>query len=125
MELLKKLNKHGIDTESVITRLGGNVPLYLSICKKFLFDTSYPKLMEALSLGSISDAKMHIHTLKGVAANLGFQYMHALCKHILTAMEQCELKCFEHDINCLSDEYKIIIAILSDNGPGQKLNSSN
>lgn len=119
MELLyKKLKEHGVDTDSVITRLGGNEPLYLSICKKFLFDTSYPKLKEALSSGSISEARMHIHTLKGVAGNLGFQYMHALCKHILAAMEQCEFKYFEHDINCLSDEYQLIIAILSENGSG-------
>lgn len=126
MELLcRKLKEHGVDTESVITRLGGNEPLYLTICKKFLLDTSYPKLSEALSLGRISEAQMHIHTLKGVAANLGFQYMYALCKHILAAMEQCDLKCFEHDIRCLSDEYKIIIAILSDHGSGQKSNPLN
>lgn len=123
MEILcKKLKEHGIDTDSVITRLGGNEPLYLSICKKFLFDNSYPKLKEALSSGRIDDAQMHIHTLKGVAGNLGFQYMHSLCKHILAAMEKCEVRCFEYDINCLSDEYKIIIAILSEYSDERKAN---
>lgn len=112
--LCKRLKEHGVDTDGVINRLGKNESLYLSICLKFLSDRSYPLLQEALKAGNLEEVRAQIHTLKGVAANLGFLYMHALCKHILVFLDQNNRPPLEQDLRSLSQEYHILIAILSE-----------
>jgi HPt (histidine-containing phosphotransfer) domain-containing protein len=112
-QICRKLKEHGIDIDGVTERLGGNKNLYLTICKKFVHDRSYPLIKETLAEGNLSEAQVHIHTLKGVAANLGFIYLYALCNRLLTQLEQKELICFEKDIQKLSQECDLIISILS------------
>ncbi len=113
--MTKKMKQHGIDTEGVIARLGGKEKLYLTICKKFLDDPSFSSIQEAISKGDYTKAKLHIHTLKGVAANLGFSYLHALCSHLLTELEQEALGSFYRDLIHLDQEYNIITSILKEN----------
>ncbi len=110
-----KMKEHGIDTDGVISRLGDKEMLYLSICKKFLNDTSYPSAREAIKKGDYIEAQIHLHTLKGVAANLGFIYLHALCNRLLTELEQESLSYFNRDLISLGQEYEIIISILNEN----------
>ncbi|MDF2907999.1 MAG: Hpt protein [Herbinix sp.] len=112
-QMCRKLKEHGIDIDGVIERLGGNKMLYLTICKKFVSDKSYPSIIEALAAGNLTEAHDHIHTLKGVAANLGFIYLYALCNRLLTELEQKELICFEQDIRKLIQECDFLISILS------------
>jgi HPt (histidine-containing phosphotransfer) domain-containing protein len=116
MELLtKKMKDHKIDTDGVIARLGGNEKLYIAICKKFLNDISYPSVWEAVNKGDYEQARKHIHTLKGVAVNLGFLYLSSLCNHLLTEMEQQNFNLFNKDLISLAQEYDIIISILKEN----------
>lgn len=116
MELLTmKMKEHGIDTDGVITRLDGKEKLYLTICNKFLGDTSYPSIREAINKGDYIEAQIHIHTLKGVAANLGFIYLHALCNRLLSDLEQKAFSSFNRDLISLGQEYDIIISILNKN----------
>ncbi len=112
--LYRRLTEHGVNTDEVINRLGKNENLYLSICLKFLSDQSYPLFQKALKAGDLSEARMQIHTLKGVAANLGFVYLNALCKHILAILDQNDYPHLEQDLKSLSQEYHILIAILSE-----------
>ena len=112
-QLCRQLREHGVDTEGVTERLGGNKKLYLSICKKFVYDKSYPSLKVALAAGDLLEAQVHIHTLKGVAANLGFIYLYALCNRILDEIKHKEMKYFELDIQKLSQECDLLISILS------------
>ncbi len=112
--LSRKLKEIGVDTGHVIDRLGGNEKIYLSICRKFLSDTNHTMLQEALRDGQFSKAQEHIHTLKGVAANLGFVQMHSLCHQLLSHMEQNELYLMEWDTEKLAREYHKIIAVLKE-----------
>ncbi len=112
-QIYQKLKEHGIDTDSVTERLGGNYRLYLTICEKFVYDKSYPSLKEALLSGDLSSVGTHLHTLKGVAANLGFLYLHDLCNSLLEQLKQNRLEHFNTDIQKLCLECNQIISILS------------
>jgi HPt (histidine-containing phosphotransfer) domain-containing protein len=114
-QMTKKLKEHRIDTDGVIARLGGKENLYLTICKKFLYDISYPTFWEAVNKGDFEEARKHIHTLKGVAVNLGFIYLSSLCNRLLIELEQQNFILFNKDLLSLSQEYDIIISILNEN----------
>lgn len=114
-QLTKKMKEHRIDTDGVIARLGGKEKLYLTICKKFLNDISYPSVWEAVNKEDYKEAGKHIHTLKGVAVNLGFIYLSSLCNRLLTELEQQNFNLFNKDLISLGQEYDIIISILNEN----------
>jgi HPt (histidine-containing phosphotransfer) domain-containing protein len=53
----------------------GNVDLYVSLLKRFLrtVDDLMAKTRESLEVGDHPAAQLHVHTLKGVSANIGAQ----------------------------------------------------
>lgn len=65
------------DFDSVLSRLGSEA-IITRVAVKFLNDTSFQTLKEALPEGNKEEAFRAAHTLKGVAVNLGFD---ALYKH--------------------------------------------
>jgi FOG: HPt domain len=91
-----KLKEVGVDVDSVVSRLGGKELLYLKICHSFLNDQSFQLFQQSMDAEDFKAAMTQIHTLKGVAANLGFIRMEGLCKNILRL-----LKC--NDITELSE----------------------
>lgn len=64
----------GSDYEEVFSRLPSK-QLIEKFIVKFVDDKSYSMLIEAMEAGNREDAFLHSHTLKGVAANLGFKKM--------------------------------------------------
>ncbi|MDF2485130.1 MAG: hypothetical protein K0R46_1298 [Herbinix sp.] len=111
-QLCRKLRELGVDTDGVIARLGGNEQLYLSICRKFINDASFLSAKNAFTSGDFMDAQVHIHTLKGVSANLGFSMIHSICERLLTELDQYDLEKFNEDMNILTREYDKIIALI-------------
>jgi HPt (histidine-containing phosphotransfer) domain-containing protein len=76
-----------IDSESALTRVGGNMALYKKLLVKFK-DGEYREKLEALITGGdIEGATAMAHTLKGVAANLSLTEVHALSLQIETALK--------------------------------------
>lgn len=110
----KKLIKIGIDVKSVVTRLGGNERLYLNICSKFTSDPNYRSLQEALSMNDYQSAEFRIHTLRGVAANLGFIRLAFISNSLLKDIQKQELTTLYQDNFSLSEEYGRIISVLND-----------
>lgn len=70
-EKLKTLRDAGINVDEVMERFCGNEGLFLKILKKFNYDKSFSDLKNALASGDMENATAHVHTLKGVAGNLG------------------------------------------------------
>lgn len=70
-DFLDRLAAHGVDTQATLERFMGNEDLYKKILKKFSADTSFADAVKARDEGRDEDVQMHIHTLKGVSANLG------------------------------------------------------
>ncbi len=70
---------HGIDYHGGIDRFGGNVALFEKFIFRYLDDTHYDQLVEALDAGDPEEGFRVAHTLKGVVGNLSFtSYFSAL-----------------------------------------------
>ncbi|REL28362.1 response regulator [Thalassotalea euphylliae] len=63
----------GLDTESALARIAGNIPLYLSLLEKFVTNHSQAisHLRQLLTTNDIDGAVRATHTLKGVTASIG------------------------------------------------------
>lgn len=73
MEFYRRI---GTDGAQVTVRLGGEA-MTSRFIRRFASDGSYNALMAALDAGQGQEAFRAAHTLKGVAANLGFERMWA------------------------------------------------
>lgn len=72
-----RLEAVGIDVEGALERFMGNELLLERFLKKFLEDTNYAKLKEALDTGDREGAITASHTLKGVCGNLSMTELFA------------------------------------------------
>lgn len=115
MELkIEKLIEHGLDVLSVLDRIGGNETMYLNICNKFIEDQTYFLFMDAIERKDYIVAELRIHTLKGIAANLGFLKLEALSRKILLNIRAKQYPLLEQDIIELTKEYHKIIHIINE-----------
>lgn len=115
MELIsRKLIEIGVDVPEVLNRLGGNETLYLSICSKFVKDDNYMEFCKAIKKKDYDKASMKLHTLKGVAANLGFLRMESLCKTIMEDIKERNRVSLSTQILLLAEEYNRILIVLKE-----------
>ena len=75
-ELKQELCSWGIDWPDVSARFMGNDDLVIKFMLKFADDHSMEELTGALAEGDTENAFKAIHTLKGVAGNLGMNVIH-------------------------------------------------
>ena len=63
----------GLDTESGLSRVGGNDKLYLKLLRQFIEQqgSAVAQVTDALAAGDIALAERIAHSLKGVAGNIG------------------------------------------------------
>ena len=66
----ERLTAAGIDTASALERMMGNEALLERFLKRFLDDTNYEKLTQAIAAGDEEAALTAAHTLKGLCGNL-------------------------------------------------------
>jgi len=105
----RKLIEMNIDVVSVVSRLGGDEQLYLSICRKYIKDQNFRLFIESIIGNDFSAAELYIHTLKGIAANLGFIRLEALCKTVLDELKINKYINIETHINNLCEEHTRIV----------------
>ncbi len=82
-DYLDQLKANGVDIAGTMERFMNNEELYKRILKKFLADTSFADAVRAKEEGRDEDAQMYIHTLKGVAANLGLTPIFTMTDEIM------------------------------------------
>lgn len=107
-----KVKELGVDFDYIYRVFGGNENLYLSLCNKFIQDPSYNKFQKSLMHQDYKDANLHLHTLKGVAANLGFCKLAEISNLLMT-----DIRCVNGNLNSihyqeLQYEYNRIISII-------------
>ena len=104
MTIQECYQKLGGDFEKVKTRLP-SVSLITKFITKFLDDSSFSELCDALQKGQREEAFRAAHTLKGVCANLGFDQLGAsACK--LTELLRPERNDIPEDAVLMLDEVK-------------------
>lgn len=110
----RKLIEIGIDVVSVVSRLGGDEQLYLSICRKYIKDQNMGLFHESIIKNDFSAAELYIHTLKGIAANLGFLRLEALCKEVLDDLRINKYINIITNINNLGEEHNRIVFLFNE-----------
>jgi len=77
VEVILPRSISGIELDEGLGRLGGNKTLYLKLLKKFVcdFTSSADEVVERINDGDPVTAERIVHTIKGVAGNLGAAQM--------------------------------------------------
>lgn len=100
----------GVDVKGVLLRLGQNENLYLSLCQKFIKDTTYQLFMDSLLKHEYKKAAFYVHTLKGISANLGFHRLEQYCLRLQEEISMQQVG--QKHISLLTNEYQKIILVL-------------
>lgn len=87
-EKREQLKSLGVDVDSTLERFMGNEELYLKFVRKTGEDPTVGELMEALERGDYDAVYRSAHTLKGVAANLGFSYLQSAAEKAVCLMRE-------------------------------------
>ena len=83
MNLKDALELAGVDYEMTLNRFSNNAMLLERFVKKFPGDKTFQELDAAVGDKRFGDVERAAHTLKGIAANLGFQYLSDLSAEVV------------------------------------------
>lgn len=104
--LLEKMEDMGAEVEDTLERLMGDEELYLEYLTQFPENQSIKDLRHSVDAGDCEQAMKDVHTLKGMALNLGILPLVDVCMDMLldfregnkeSAMEQIDAveECFQ------------------------------
>ena len=82
-ELFDKLEDMGAEVEDTLDRLMGDEEMYVEYLKKFPQNQNILELRKAVEAGDCDTAMKEVHTLKGVALNLGLLPLVDVCMDML------------------------------------------
>ena len=99
MTLEEVMRETGVDKETTLRRFSGNTSLLARIIRQYPADPTFGELETALAEGNQKNVERAAHTLKGVAANLGFQPLSDKCAEMVAMVRNGRLEgqqdCFE------------------------------
>lgn len=78
----------GVDIRTGIERTAGNEALYLKLLNKFLQDQNYERFLSAAAQDDLQTARIHIHALKGLSANLSLMELYQECVIVNAAVRE-------------------------------------
>lgn len=110
VEQLKQMN---FDVDATIARFAGNSGMYFKFLGKFLNDKSYENFEKALSENNFEAAEAAVHTLKGVAGNLGMTDLFNVSNNILTQIRNGNTSGIDAMVSELGIEYKRVTDFIS------------
>ena len=73
------LKKAGLNVQDALSRVNGSEALYFKLLGKFLDDKNYSSAMEYIKGGNYDAAKIYVHALKGLSANLSMTNLYEEC----------------------------------------------
>lgn len=82
---------------------------------KFLNDPTYQQLLDALATGNRQDTFRAIHTLKGVAANLGFTELQQTSSALTEQLRDGNSDPDEQLLNAVKASYALVINTIKSN----------
>ena len=98
----------GADYQNVLNRFP-NETFIKKFVLKFLDDTSYANLKEALAAGNVEEAFRAAHTLKGVCLNLGFDNLYKASSAITELFRAGELEGVKEAFEEVEKQYNITV----------------
>lgn len=99
----------GTDNSVVMSRFGENELLLSRFIKKFPQDLSFYELKMAIESKDYNSIEQSAHTLKGLAANLGFSGLSSISADVVYAARENKDYLVEELFETLKKEYETII----------------
>jgi len=102
-----------LDYENALLRLDNDIDLYIKTLHKFNDEHSNDinKLSDYLNMGDFDSAVLCIHTLKGVAGNLGAESVFQSSKKLELCITNCQEKKITENCSLLISETKKLLAL--------------
>ena len=103
----------GIDTQSGLTRIGGNRTLYRRLLAKFRDNQGQAPeaIMAALEGGDRELAERLVHTLKGVSGNVGAETLHGKAQSLEAAIK--EGRAWKRQLSAVTKELSAVVTGLT------------
>lgn len=98
----------GGNYENAVVRLQSEKTLTKFILK-FKTEPSYAQLNEAIELGDVKNAFLAAHTLKGIAATLGFEKLAKASSNLTEELRNATVLPSEDLINAVNNAYNEVI----------------
>ena len=103
----------GVDQAEAVARFGGQEALLRRFVLRFPQDPTFPALLEAHAAGDREALVRHVHTLKGVAANLGFGPLSRLAAGYLAGLRAGDpLPALASQHEALCAEYRRVTGLI-------------
>lgn len=83
-QLIEKLKDYGCDTDGALERFVKKEELYLKFLKRFPDDPSFAGIKGFIDAADYENALKSVHTLKGVAGNLGLTPLYTIAADMVT-----------------------------------------
>ncbi len=110
---LRYAHEHAVDLETALQRLGGKAPVYLRSLERFLNETRHliSTVQTLLQQRDLPQVMRHWHTLKGLAATLGFtQLAHAAATAEHAAQQACASSLGHQDHRAVTSHVAVQLA---------------
>ncbi len=98
-----------MDLCDTIERFGNNEMLFIKFLKKFSDDNTYNLLCESVETENYDDIEKNAHTLKGIAANLGFKILENDSNNIVLAVRNKDFDKIPVLFDNLKNSYNMVI----------------
>lgn len=94
--MLIQLEEAGNKIPGLLKRFAGNEAICVKLVKKFPGDENYANYLEEIKVQNYRDAEQSVHTLKGVASNLGLTKIADITQLIVDEIRgECDYKKIE------------------------------
>lgn len=105
-ELFDKLEDMGAEAEDTLERLMGDEELYLEYLRQLPENKNIIELRKAVDSGDCDKAMKEVHTLKGVALNLGLLPLADVCMDMLLDFRAGNNEAALEQIDAVEESFK-------------------
>ncbi|MBT6226710.1 MAG: response regulator [Candidatus Scalindua sp.] len=104
----------GIDVESSLIRVGGNMKLYKQLLIEFRDDysNSFHDIKIAIENNNLKDAERYAHSVKGVAGNIGISKLHKIAGDLEAVIKKRETDKYDIKLKKYSKELSKVLTTL-------------
>lgn len=106
------LKSVGVDLPTVMERFVDNENLYFKCLGKYLNNTDYQGMLDAIEGNDPQTAFAKSHSLKGVTANLGFDPLYEDLKILVDVFRAGRLDYDPENLQKIRDEYEAVFNVI-------------
>lgn len=113
-DVLERLEDHGAEVEDTLDRLMGDEEMYKEFLQKFTQNENIIALRKAVDAGDCETAMKEVHTLKGVALNLGLLPLVDVCMDMLLDFRAGKNEAAMEQIDDVEDAFREWTAVIEE-----------